>query len=456
MIKIVSSFAVGVLVLIIFVALTISSRRSMPVGLRDVYGDTSGIHNLVIQGEVESWSGRYGYSFNIGPDRVSTRMDIPRNTQGLVRLHMRGWQFSQSWHIPWFQLAYMPVGPYEMVTAASERSFTHGPGGLVPLDEYRIYGDVFEVRPQLMSHMLLVSPCEATSGGLYIDLGEGGYIFSFHPEMHDFSPGVSLLRSSLLHNEARIGDARLFVPSGSGLFGNTAVYIVHMPGGVLPTIEVSTSASPFSFPMVRATALFPVELRRGEDEILGLIELDDDVLLFVRRAGGLEVTRICPFYGESQTVFVEGLAGFSAHFLLDDSLVLRSFRTQALTADITVAIDLRDGGLAVYGVFSEALGEEAADTSPSDVFVEIYDKLLRDGIIYIVYSVRNTASDFPLFAEEIFVSAFDSLGRLVGRSQVLTGVEDDIFWRWDFQTRHLLGGSPISARRIQTMSIQGG
>jgi len=455
--KIVASLMFGVIMLIAFITIAAISRRELPVGLRDVYGDTSSIRSLVIEGEVSSWEGRYAYVFSIGPERSATNMSVFRNSQGVTKFYSRHSPFFSDWYLPMFQLTYLPIGSFEIITAESERSFFSGPdGSFVPAAEYRIYGDVFEVRPMLHYYPLYVpSEQSDTDHGLFMDLGPDGYIYSFHRDagfLH-FTPGVLAPSTSGLRlpNQLSIGDSDiyLFVPTGSGLFGHTAVYAIHMS-------YISFMQAPQYHFMVNAEVLFPIELERGKDEIIGFIELDSGILLIIKRVDGFELTRICPSSWETQTIFIEGSTNFHNYFLQGDALVLQGFEASGPSHSMIAAIDLREERLVVSGVFPLILGIEEMGTSPGGPTVDIHDMILMDSVVYIAYTVTGSPwHHLYIVGTETFVSAFNNQGQLIGRSQVLNGVEDDKLWAWDFQMQHFHGRNPISQRRVHTVSIRG-
>ncbi|MCL2379137.1 MAG: hypothetical protein FWC77_08445 [Defluviitaleaceae bacterium] len=445
--KIVASCGVCIFTFVLFIAVTVASRRDIPAGLLDLYGDTSGIHSLTIKGEVLSWEGRYGYTFSISPEGAGTDMVIFRNSRSSAEF-----VFFRHWN-PWFggrfDVAYAPIEPYQVVTAESPRAFTPGPEGPIPIIEYRVYGHVFEVVPRFGSRRIYAG--STGTRGLYVDIAEGGYIFSLFREdgRFDLSPEISMQsRTALrLREEISIGDTSVFVPIGSNLFGSTAVYAVRMPRGYAPTIQVP----PNDTFKVTAEVLLPVTLERGVDTIHGLIQLEDDALLFIQRAGGLELTRICPVYGKLQEALIEGPAVFHEYYLHEDSLVLHGFE-EGGPGRLIAAVDLRNRGLAVTDVFLAALGMEG-NPQPGETFVDAHDMLLREGVIYIAYSVTPTEMAFPIVEENIFISAFDREGRLIGRSQVLSGVEDDRFWAWELSFRHFRDSPPLSQRRLQLLTI---
>jgi len=331
--------------------------------------------------------------------------------------------------------------------------FYHGPGGLVPGTEYRIYGNVFEVKPLARSFPLYVPNYTPGERRLFIKYEEENYIFSHHPEAGpaEFTPSIVAQRPMglWLPEQLSIGDTHLFVPVGAGMFGDTAVYAVHISQGIVPMVYDYALA----LNMVQAEVLFPISLAQGKDAIPGLMRLENnDVLLVVKRTlgtSGLELTRICVHTGDNYTVFIEIQAVFHEHYLQCDSLIF--FGTMADGTNIVAAVDLSNEGLAVAGVFPVALGGVAGDALQDTPIVINHDMLLSHDVVYIAYSVIN--GDFPVIGESIFISAHDFTGRLIGRSQVLNGIEDDKFWTWDFNNWGITGRSPIHQRRVQALSI---
>jgi len=453
MTKIIASMAFCVIAIVMFVATATISRRVLPVGLLHVYGDTSGIHNLSIIGSVSSWGGDYAYTFNISPEGASTNMMIFRNAndfRNFERVYTTWWM-SPFWnfHDYWRRIMFAPVGPYEITQSLSQHSFTRAPGGeFVPMVEYRVYGEIFRVIPLYSSAKLYVP--DGTVDGLYIDFGPDGFIRGHSPEdslMH-FSAGATLPRSPgfELPSELRLTNTNIFVPTGPGLFGQTAVYAVRWS----EESPFSIHRYPYDENVVNAEILFPIQLEKGVDEIIGLLQHSaNDALLFIRRATGLEITRICTQSGEARTVLVEGhgtgnSVAFDVFQLQEDSLVLRGSNAVAI-------IDLRNGGLAVTGEFIANLGfgmHEETITS------NVHDMLYKDGVFYIAYTAASHPwGELPIVGSSLFISAFDATGQIIGRSQVLSGAEDDRFWLWESSSRDFFGGSQATSRNIRMLSI---
>ena len=461
---VVASLLFCVVTLVIFVGTAVASRRELPVGLADVYGDTSGIHRLTIEGSVVSWAGRYAYDFHISPEGAWINMNIPRNAGTFADISLRH-SWVGFWHggSNFLQLEYIPIAPYEIVEAESENSFTIISGEWIPMTEHRIYGQVFGVVPRFSWHELYI-PNEQSSpdGGLFVDLGEDGFIFSMSTEFDapwefwSMSSNFDWLMPSpgWLRHELRMGDVSVFVPIATGLFGETAVYVVRWSGNEMPYAEDEPVTYPLDGsmeeawadlqPRVVAEVLFPIELERGTDHIRGLLELDGDVLLFISRAAGYEVTRISPYTGETITFTVEGEV-FALHdfFLQEDSLVL-SILMIGSDGIHTVfhAFCLSDGGLVHTASFD--VEPDAADNSPI-----IHDALHRDGMLYIAFTT-TIHSDMNM-NQRTYVSTFDSHGQLVGRSQVMNGSEEDFTF---FMRRNVVPVSSIYMRQTAPVSIR--
>jgi len=446
--KIITSLIFCTIAFIIFLAVATASRSKLPTGLRDLYGDTSGIRQLNIQGEVISWEGRYGYSFNISPNGDTTRVRVFRNTQSVN--NFLWWPFPSLWWMFTFGVSYLPVEPSEPVVSDSEHGwFIDSVGNRANILEYRFYGEVFVVEPNWHSHRLyLPSNKLAADARLYIDIGQGGFIFSHHNDINftQFRSDTFLQSASSIRlpNQLRIDNIDLFVPSGPGLFGQTAVYTVYAPGWGYPVVH----GLPDGNSKVVARELFPISLERGKDEILGLIELENDFLLLILRANGHEIIRIHPLTGESQTVFVESEMRLRDSFLQEDSLVLRGFSDIVNTHAEIAVIDLREGGLKLAGHFPVMLIAEESVLENESPSVDIRDILLKEGVVYIAYMVTRFPGGGVFNTDETFISAFDIQGRLIGRSQVLNGVEDDAFWRWGSTS-----GGLRYQRRVQKLSI---
>ena len=173
MMKIIASLGVCILVFVVFIITVAASRRELPVGLRDMYGDTSGIHRLTIEGEVTNFASNYGYTFHIGPDGDRIRMLVFNNSAALQAFHRPHWSiFLHAWPIFSFETGFVPVGPYEVVATESERTFFHDlSGNRVPATEYRIYGDVFAVETRFFGRPLYVYGQAETEHRLFMNTG---------------------------------------------------------------------------------------------------------------------------------------------------------------------------------------------------------------------------------------------------------------------------------------------
>ena len=468
--KIAASLVFCVAVMVAFAVTAAASRGALPVGLRDLYGDTSGIHRLTIEGEVLGWNGRYGYSFSISPDESAARMHIFRNERAFSDFANRRWLMQFSWQFHWhssfFNTAYVPLEENpEIIVSESERSFTvNMRGERIPSSEHRIFGSLFEVVPMFHGFRLYV-PGQEGAHRLYVDAGTDGYIyliatqdnleidFSDRPNWH-FMPSFAnpSLSSLWLPSQLVIGETHVFVSAGAGMFGSTAVYAVRVENGVLPTSQDILGEWPV---FMIAEELHHIQLERGEDEVLGLLDLENgDFLLIIRRAAGYEVTRINPTTGEAQTVLVERDVTFNLFFLQDDSFVLRGHGAGGFGGLLHVeiaAFDLSHGGLALVGAFDAHLGGGTTDVV--QIIMDTTSVVQRDGVVYIAYTISFNPWERFATNNETFISAFDCQGRLVGRSKVLNGVEDDFTfagnWGWNVP-------NPLSRyhRRIQFISIR--
>lgn len=424
--KILGSLIFCFVALALFLSVAVASRQELPIGLVELYGDISGISTLTIEGEVFSRNGQYGYSFTIAPDRQRTRMHIINNSRAFDALNMRGfYDFNWRWRWSTMHYKYLPIDNAQPIAAYSDSSFfIDHTGGRIPIPEYRIYGEVFEVIPLFLFSYSLYTPTHEHQ--LFICAGPGAYITSpreereqhFHQTLWQLVRPVFPMRSSGLQflDEAHFGDKRLIVPTGLGLFGNTAVYAVYMPENILPTIGCLYSN------MIEASVLLPITLERGEDEIIGLLELEESALLVISRYNGYEVTRINPATGRSQTIFVETNATFHRHYLCDNFLILHGFSSNH--DDIIAALDLRNNSISIVGVIPIAAFYDG------DRHIEVRDIILSNGIVYVAYSTSQNPWNHIDFSTRTFISAFNNSGQLIGHAQVLNGVEDDAFWIW--------------------------
>jgi len=449
--KIYISGAVCALILVVFITATMLSRSALPAGLVDVYGDTSGIGRLTIEGVVTDAAGVYGYRFHVGPTGSSNGMVIFRNNQ--QRINYMWHREADLFHAThWFGTHLVPVEPYHRAVVESETSFQQDVNTRqwTPMTEYRIYAEVFAVVPHFHWAFGVQPLEEAKDSQLFVDAGPGAHIFSTSPDtrLMDWQSNIDNWEGSRfwpqMQSNAQIDDTYIFVPTGTNMFGSTAVYAVRMEDGVIPTSDCGTN--------VVAEVLLPIELERGQQNgILGLLAVDGGVLVMVQRAGGVEVTRICINTGQTATAFASGASYFSETFVSGDSVVFRGFGANQEHSTIQHmnlwAFDLAGGGLRLAAELSVDLRGSQSYAEPW--FVQLFDAVYVDGHVYLAHSHSNiwlwmTASD------EIFIAAYDTQGRLVGLSQVLCGVEEDAH-HLPSRRRGTVGAG--SRRQLRTMSI---
>jgi len=466
--KILASLAFCVLATTIFIVVAAASKRELPAGLRDIYGDTSGIHQLSLEGVVSNFEGRYAYTFYIEPDDARISMQVFRNSQARANfiiihssLHFSDWHWRNRNFI---QMAFTPIAPYRHATVESDHSFFHSGGGIVPFTEYRIYADIFAV--DLLHHWHpLYFPCEM-DGRLYIDAGPDGYIYAFEQNSRTWDianqqPSQTSWRIPLVE-QVQVGDASMFifVPTGPGLFGHTAVYTVDWHDAPMVQQYYADGATIYNMLQV-ARVLYPIELEKGQDEILGLLELDEEcVLLVIQREEGFQFTRINHITGESSTIFAEGVYDLIDMFHRDNSLVFRVFgrgaqeySPHATNVSEILALDLSGGGVVLAAHFHTAL-EGRIETEI--ISTNVYDIVLRDSTVYIAYTVVYSPWTTLWANEEAFISAFDATGQLIGISQIMTGAEDDFARIWERRLFSRSGGILPSRyrRHIQSLSIR--
>jgi hypothetical protein len=459
MVKITVSLTFVMVTAIVFIFTVNTSRLDIPVGLVDLYGDTSGIRQLTIEGTVISWESSYAYTFRVSPNETTTEMHVFSNRNDLAPFL---WPFSAPLNLwnPLFHTVYVPVLPYEIVQRDSHRMavLVNPDGTHTYMPEYRIYGDIFAVEMYMFEHPIVIRNGEHR---LYIEAGDGGYLYAFQENtpLSQFmlhQAGANLWGSQSRHNvwaltgSLTMGDLRIFVPTGEGLFGETAVFAVHTPGGHLFINDENP---------VTADVLIPVSLERGS-EILGLIEIHDGFLLLIQRGMVLEITRYNIDTQQTVIAEIEGLVNFHRLFLHKNSVILDGSRfTHNGWENVTVALELsNDGGFTVTGPLSFPVGDKT-ETGPLTIPIgdnvtlievaNIRDALIRDGIIYFAYTMEQNPFHFPLAHTATFVSAFDTQGRLTGRVQVLNGVEEDTFW-----INENGGKRQPFERRVQTLSFR--
>lgn len=428
---------------IAFTVSVVSSRHELPASLEDMFGDTSGIRGLVMEGQIIERNHQYAYGFMVSPMVTSTNVGVYKSTQDVSRY---------TWEdIPFFfpsEVAYLPVGEAKREETESERSYRIGSDGQeIPLPEFRIYAELFEVVP-LMYVSGIPLALDPDQDKLYIRPEENRYVYIFDYndeykndyELQAYRPGFAVDRSARLNNGLAIGERYLLVPTGRGFYGHTAVYSIDVPGGHVPTVQAEGENQAY----IAADELYPIELEYG-DEILGFIELEDSVLLAIQRNDGFELTRINPETGASVTVFTEGEAWLDPYYLKNDSLVLISNAWSKDYPDIHV-FDLRDGGL------ERAMSVKSADlwsNRGDNAHYEIKDALWKDGVLYTAASAQSTMGGSG--PGEVQITALSATGGLIGRCKLLCGVEEDYhqFWardRGSIQSDHVRELKSVSLR----------
>ena len=435
--KTIGSLIFCVLAVAVFLWVATASRQKLPVGLVELYGDISGIRALTIEGDVASswtWEGRYGYSFTISPERQFTRMYVFNNSRAFSeffwRSHSFHHEFQTRWRLPSLHLTYSPIDGARPVASYSTSSFfIDNAGNVVPQPEYRTYSEVFEVVPRINNSQ---HPITTRRNQLFIYAGADAYLVQHSHtsgsfDRHLVSPNLPASASGLrLFDVENIGDKYLAVPTGPGLFGITAVYAIHRP-----------------FNSTNTSALFPITLERGKDEIIGLLGLTESVLLLISRAGGLEITRINPTTEENLTIFLPTDARFHQHFLCENFLVLHG--STGTNENIIATFDLQNDDLNLMSVFPVLYQYQQLY-----VFSSIWDIIVNNDAIYVAYTITKESREHFTNTQKIFISEFDSNGQLIGQAQVLTGVEDDSFLLWQPHG----GIRPQYQRNLQSLNLR--
>jgi hypothetical protein len=474
MIKLVGSIIFTGIVFVIFNIAVASSRSDLRVGLVDVYGDTSGIRSLTIEGRVtggvSSFAGPgYGYTFAISPQTAPGGIDASVDFH--VFNHNRGYtnfvgiaSGTLAWNHHFFETRYVPVGAYEIVEIAEGNSHMLYRGEWTPMPEWRIYSELFAVEVRLHGHRVVVpgrerAYFETTAHRLFLDAGEGAFLVGHSADLPlaQFSNNfwtIGRVNHRWLHTGFNIplvdsfvtGDVHVFVPTGPRLFGTTSVYAVNIENRQLNLIGAFTDEINLE---VHARALIDIELERGRDEILGMIQLENGFLLLIMRGGNLEIFRYCFESGEVLTQELTNVARPHQIYEQGGTLVFTSHEQE----QIMWTIDVADGGLAATEPAAFALGGgEWMDYFYSRPWIHVHDVMSRGGYVYFAYTFEEQAWLNRRSAVQTFISVFDTNGRLVGRAQVLNGVEDDRFWRHGASG----GMSRPFARRVREVTIRGG
>ena len=443
--KLMASGAFVVLVLAAFALMVGASGRRLPVGLVDLYGDTSAIRALTIEGRITSWQGQFGYTFLINDEAASIEMNVFNNSRALN--DFTGPHFWLSpWHAHSFGTRPMPIGDYEVVRVQEGRwTETLVDGTRVVMPEYRIYGDVFAMETVIHNQRLYV-PGLGTTPRLFNYAGAGGYLFSFIGDtpLAQFTPGFltsshfhfvfssSLYRNRHLTNHLTVDDMDIFVPTGAHLFGETSVYAMHRQpqgwGYTFPQIAIAGEN------FIVAEQLVPITLSVG-DEILGLVPFDGGFVLLITRGQKWEITRFDLQSGESITAFQPYPLSVENIYVDGYNMVFQGWRADSVIREIAAwTLDLSDGGLLVTypSYFSLRIGSQSELSLRNHAHV--HSIVMRDGIVFIAYTINGWPARwlYVVLNTETFVSAFDTNGRRIGSVQVLNGLEDD---------RNFAGGS---------------
>ncbi|MCL2187930.1 MAG: hypothetical protein FWB87_04115 [Defluviitaleaceae bacterium] len=463
MIKLGMSIIFCIAALVIFTLSAGASRRDLPVGLVQIYGDTSGIRSLTLEGRVASFEGMYGYEFHISPLGSHTEMQVFRSWRDYSDFAQPWWSSPTfSWHPSFFEMIFLPVGKYEIVNVTAAQLAQEW--NVILSDEfaeYRIYGEVFAVETRMHGHIVTTDIQRSLrdtehAPQLFIDAGEGGYIVSHAPDSH--FRGLVHHSDGWMHTFTQFGrlplvislvidDWHIYVPTGAGLFGETAVYGVHLhEGRILPVAYRSSDNEN----VILAEELIPITLNRGEDEIHGLLQTNDGFLLFISRYNSLEITHFNMQTRESVALTQTGIFRILEFNIDGDSIILHGMETLNHDRDTVVwTIDLTDDGLIMSDPAAFRLGgHRSADV---DAHITLLDSAKRDGILYFVYAVEENRWAHPQARTRTQISAFTTTGQLIGRAQVLNGVEDDRFW-----IHGAFGSmSQPNARRVYSITIGG-
>jgi hypothetical protein len=464
MTKIAVSFGFFVVVCVLFVMSAKASRRELTVGLVDMYGDTSAIRALTIEGKVSGWRGLFGYTFHISGDEASTEMVVFTDNRGYADFIGH-----PHWDIPWhpyfFETVYVPVGDYTLETVERGRRM-HFDIEDSYITEYRVYGEVFAVETRLHGHRVVSIESAGHGWGanagnledgvahrLFIDAGAGGYISSviadapFAQFQNNFWEvghwGTGNRHLTPLTNSFFTNSMQVFVHTGARLFGETAVYGIRLEADYgLQWIGALTHEDTR---FVLADELLPISLALG-DEILGLIAVDGGFLLLVSRTDALEVTHYDFATGESATTRRGGQIDLSNIYADGNAVVFRGFDRLTGLDNVVWTVDLSGEGMLVS---QPALFKLGGDYVTDNHFIQVFTSLMRDGVVFFAYTMEWNPWYWP-GSVRTYISAFAPDGQLLGRVRVHNGVEEDGFWTFDG------GAQRPFARQVRSITLGGG
>lgn len=453
------SLIVCLFIILLFTFSVLNSRRDIPTALQDVYGDTSGIHGLTISGRVSDMQKHFSYEFKIDENNNMLWTNVYNSENDVSNNIMTNkYYFSSFTYNPPFLANYIPIEPYkteiiknrnsihDSMSSSSTNTNTGSSNGIPPI-EYRIYAKTYEVFTYLNTVGCALK-LDKDKNRLYYTQNERSYIYFseygnyyfgeykigdgyvYLPKLNEEGSVIyqdsnsqtsfSIRRSSSLPCFLSIGDIELIVPVGQNLFGHTALYIVELQNRVVPIWHEDIESDP----LVEADELYPIELEYGKDEILGLIEIENGVLLAIRRGDDFELVRINLKTREAISITAKDIPYYvESFFISGDSIIFLSSRQGTTCHDIWV-FNLSEEGLE-HVLTIEAANLWDMDESQTD-YHYIADVIWKDNMLYVA-EFRNS---FWNFTNEAHISSFSQDGTLVGRCKLLCGVEEDSssFW----------------------------
>lgn len=407
----------------LFAGLAVATRKEIPMSLEDVRGDTSGIHALTVSGSIINNIWTYAYDFRISPQGADTDMRVFNSKEDLP---------TYPWFFPnRFDAEYIPVGPTRTETADSTTRYIlrEAGGETVYFEEERIYADQFRVIPKMdIGIPIWLEPLEENS--LYYATEEYSYIYRtiYEDNRQDpYTPGFQLSGSGRLNSHLRIGDTSLLVPMGKGFYGHTALYRIDAPGGQLPLVQKEGSYDGYAV----AEELYPIKLTRDEDEILGLIEVENGAILAIRHRRGFELVRVNLETGSIESVTADGRPSLglnlfsnqtSKNVILTDNALILSNQTGDYHDNFPEVwiFDLSGGGLRLASHIQAAdLWENRSD----GIKYGIVGAVWKDDVLYTAaYTDSESGGTSP---GTVCLSATAADGTLIGRCRLRCGIEQD-------------------------------
>ncbi len=377
-----------------------NSRDEIKASVKKISGDFEILDKVKINGTVSA--SLNCYSFYIGKQNTAIehkvfKSDNDRETymreHDIGRMH---WPTAMPYYVQIGEAKYNMDENYPLPDDVNEQNLETFESKIAE----EIAGTKFEVR--------LPSNIYTTDKKVFIDSEKENIVFRYF-EKNENEKNKKYWNYKIEYNNnptmfdkcIRIEKSSYFILDVKNIYGETALY---------KTGEWIT----YDYEKADFEEIYPFTIEK-EDEILGLIQYKEDIILLIKKDNSIEITKINPKNGNSEKmkmpVDFDSDTSSIEYNLKDDSLFLYS---DERIFNISV-IDLKN-------MKSEQSFNNIKEIRKDFEYARIYDLYSKDGILYISYCSEEPA-EYKFYNKNAkYIIAVNENG-LIGKYEVNTGVE---------------------------------